>query len=188
MWYWLDQRRCCLYSKSVSEAHQFVRVEFQRFKAFAQFTLTLRHFNILVGPNNAGKSTVLAAFRILAAAMRRAEARKAEIVRGPDGRTYGYLIDLRAISVAEENIFFNYDDDEPASVVFTLSNQNQLTLYFPEQGTCYLIADAHGREISTPTAFRAQFNCPIGFVPILGPVEHNERLYGRDAARLVDST
>ncbi len=68
--------------------------------------------------------------------------------------------------------------------MFTLSNQNQLTLYFPEQGTCYLIADAHGREIITPTGFRAQFNCPIGFVPILGPVEHNERLYGRDAAPL----
>ncbi len=116
--------------------------------------------------------------------MRRAEARKAEIVRGPHGKNIGYLIDLRAISVAEENIFFNYDDDDPASVAFTLSNRNQLTLYFPEQGTCYLIADAHGREIITPTGFRAQFNCPIGFVPILGPVEHNERLYGRDAAPL----
>ena len=47
------------------ERHQFVRVEFSHFKAFKSFTLTLRHFNILVGPNNAGKSTILAAFRIL---------------------------------------------------------------------------------------------------------------------------
>jgi predicted ATPase len=54
------------------EPTRFVRVEFIRFKAFKRFNLSLRHFNILVGPNNAGKSTVLAAFRILAAGMRRA--------------------------------------------------------------------------------------------------------------------
>jgi predicted ATP-dependent endonuclease of OLD family len=38
-----------------------------RFKAFSTFALHLRHFNILVGPNKSGKSTILAAFRILAA-------------------------------------------------------------------------------------------------------------------------
>jgi predicted ATPase len=31
---------------------------------------------------------------------------------------------------------------------------------------------------------KTQFNCPIGFVPILGPVEHHEQLYEKEAARL----
>ena len=87
-----------------------MRVEFTRFKAFKKFNLTLRHFNILVGPNNAGKSTVISAFRILAAAMRIANRKKAEVVKGPLGITHGYSVDLKAISVAEENLFFNYDD------------------------------------------------------------------------------
>jgi predicted ATPase len=65
--------------------HQFTKVKFNRFKAFRDFSLDLRHVNILIGPNNAGKSTILAAFRILAAALRRATARKATPVRGPDG-------------------------------------------------------------------------------------------------------
>ena len=52
--------------------HHFIRVEFHRFKVFRNFTVNLRSFNILVGPNNAGKSTILAAFRILASAMRKA--------------------------------------------------------------------------------------------------------------------
>ena len=39
----------------MTEKHHFVRVDFTRFKAFDSFTLNLRHFNILVGPNNAGK-------------------------------------------------------------------------------------------------------------------------------------
>jgi predicted ATPase len=51
----------------MTELHHFVRVDFHRFKAFSTFALHLRHFNILVGPNKSGKSTILAAFRILAA-------------------------------------------------------------------------------------------------------------------------
>ena len=168
----------------MADLHHFVRVEFHHFKAFQQFTLYMRHFNILIGPNNAGKSTILAAFRILAAAIRRAGSRKPEAVRGPNGRTLGYLVDLSAISVAEENIFHNYDDNEAATVTFTLTNKNSLLLYFTEPGSCYLIADAQGRRVDSPASFRKQFNCPIGFVPILGPVEHNENLYQVEAARL----
>ena len=164
--------------------HQFVRVDFQRFKAFASFSLQLRHFNILVGPNNSGKSTILAAFRILAAAMRTANTRKPKMGAGPNGRTLGYAVELNSISVAEENLFFNYDDSKAATVTFRLSNQNELTLYFPRQGVCFLIADAQGKSVTTPSAFRSQFNCLIGFVPILGPIEHNENLYAKEAARL----
>lgn len=168
----------------MSSGHQFTRVEFRRFKAFKSFSLALRHFNILVGPNNAGKSTILAAFRILAAGMRRASRFKPAYVIGPNGRSLGYVIDLGAISVGEENIFYNYDDSEPAKVTFTLSNGNRLILYFPEQGTCYLLAEAARPRITGPALFKAHFNALIGFVPILGPVEHNERLYEKEAARL----
>ena len=96
----------------------------------------------------------------------------------------GYEVDLAAISVAEENIFYNYQQEEPAQVVFHLSNGNSLTLFFPEPGACLLLPDAQGRGFSSPTTFRNQFNCPIGFVPILGPVEQHEPLFEKEAARL----
>jgi hypothetical protein len=168
----------------MSDVHQFVRVDFHRFKAFERFALHLRHFNILVGPNNAGKSTILAAFRILAAALRIALSRKPEVVRGPSGNSFGHFINLAGASVAEENIFFNYDDSKAATVVFTLSNRNVLRLYFPEKNSCYLIPETEGPAPKSPSAFRRDFNCPIGFVPILGPVDQNERLYQEEAARL----
>jgi hypothetical protein len=40
-------------------------------KAFREFSLSLDRFNILVGPNDAGKSTIVGAFRILAEGLRR---------------------------------------------------------------------------------------------------------------------
>lgn len=164
--------------------HQIVRVEFNRFKAFRRFTINLKHFNILVGPNNAGKSTIITAFRILSAAMRRANSRNPSLVQGPNGSVRGYEVDLESISVAAENIFYNYEDDVPASVVFKISNNNELMLYFPEQGVCRLIPTTQGRPIQNTTAFKNNFKCPIGFVPILGPVEHHEPLYEKEAARL----
>lgn len=168
----------------MTETHQFVRVDFCRFKAFDTFTLHLRQFNILVGPNNAGKSTILAAFRILAAAMRKASTRNPEMIVGPRGNTFGYVIDLSAISVAEENIFYNYVDSEGATVTFKLSNGNELLLYFPQQGACFLIPEVQGKSTRTTSSFRSNFNCQIGFVPILGPVEHHEPLFEKEAARL----
>lgn len=167
----------------MSELQTFTRVQFQNFKAFARFTLDLKHFNILVGPNNAGKSTILTAFRILAAAMRKASSRKPQIINGPLGPTRGYQVDLTGIAVSEENIFYNYDSSEPATVSFTTSNGNKLVLWFPEQGASYLVLDS-ARPVTAPSHFKSQFNCSIGFVPILGPVEPNERLYDKEAARL----
>lgn len=169
----------------MAELERYVRVDFDQFKAFSKFTINIRNFNILVGPNNAGKSTVLAAFRILSAALRKATSRRPEIVSGPDGQVYGYTVDLQNISVASENIFHNYRDDTPAIIKFSLSNKNELILYFYEQGACNLIAvNNNGKTPQSPKDFQRHFNAPIGFVPILGPVDHDEVLYGKEAARL----
>jgi hypothetical protein len=47
-----------------------------------------------------------------------------------------------------------------------------------------LIVEANGKTNHSPSTFKAQFNCSIGFVPILGPLEHNELLFEKEAARL----
>ncbi|MGD0947393.1 MAG: AAA family ATPase [Candidatus Binatia bacterium] len=56
----------------MSDRVSFTSVEFRNFKAFERFSVTLQDMNVLVGPNNSGKSTVIGAFRVLAAALRRA--------------------------------------------------------------------------------------------------------------------
>ncbi|MGH9403300.1 MAG: ATP-dependent nuclease [Terriglobia bacterium] len=140
-------------------------------------------FNILVGPNNSGKSTILGAFRILAEAIRKARAKSPTFVQGPHGETRGYQVGLGNIPVATENIFYNYNDDHPASVSFRISTGSHLTLFFPERGTCNLIWETSGKPITSPSTFRRHFDIEVGFVPILGPVEHDEPLYHKEAAR-----
>ena len=162
---------------------RYTRVTFKRFKAFESFTLNLRRMNVMVGPNNAGKSTILAAFRILAEGLRKANRRRPELVEAPEGLRYGYSVDFAALSVGHENIFFNYHDSKPASVTFSLTGHKRLVLYFPETQKCHLFADDPKTQIRSPTQFKSAFRCPIGFVPILGPVEQDEGLYRSETAR-----
>lgn len=139
---------------------------------------------MLVGPNNAGKSTVITAFRILAEAMRKARSRNPELLDGPDGQCFGYRVSLSGLPVAAENIFSDYDESRPAIVKFRISNGNQLVLYFPERESCMMFLETVQKPVRSTAAFRTQFDCEVAFVPVLGPVEHDEPLYQKDAARL----
>lgn len=164
--------------------HRITSARFTRYKAFHNFQIALHDFNVLVGPNNAGKSTLIGAFRILAEGLRKARAKSPERldVRGFAG--WGYRLNISELPIASENIFFDYDDSEPAQIKFRISNGNHLRLHFPEQGECILIAETSDRTPKSPSQFKANFDVDIGFVPILGPVEQKELLYSKEAARL----
>lgn len=161
----------------------FVSVRFRNFKAFKSFTVSLGAFDILVGPNNAGKSTVIGAFRILAEGLRRARARNPEYSNASAIRNYCYPVNLRDLPVSTENVFCDYDDSEPAVAEFTISNGNRLRLIFPESDSCVLVCETRGRPVRSTGDFKREFDVAISFVPVLGPVEHDEELNQPETAR-----
>lgn len=159
-------------------------IRYSNYKTFRQYSVAIDEFNILVGPNNSGKSTVIGSLKILAEALRKARVRNPVLVEGPNGTVRGYEVDLSNVPVATENIFYNYDDATPAKLTFHLSNGAELQLYFPERDVCLMIPETDGKTVTTTSQFKKHFDIPIGFVPVLGPVEHDEQLYQQEAARL----
>ncbi len=129
--------------------------------------------NILVGPNNSGKSTILGALRALRVAMRRAGRTSAEIAQGPNGQRFGWLIPEKSLPISLENVHTDYQDAE-SEIDFRFSNGNHLKLYFPHDGGCVLFADTEGPQVRTSQRFRSAFPVEIVDVPVLGPVEHEE--------------
>ena len=162
--------------------HNITSIHFKNYKAFSDFSVTLGEFNVLVGPNNAGKSTVLGALRILAEAIRKANSRNPEWVPAEKNETFGYRVDLADLPVSTENVFHDYNDAEPAVITFRVSNGNKLRLVFPERGKCSLICDAK-KVVRSVSSFKSEFDLRIAFVPVLGPVEHNEQLFLKETAR-----
>lgn len=160
----------------------FTKVHFDRFKAFESFTLIIKSFNVIVGPNNAGKSTILAAFRILAAGIRKANSKNPELLN--DYSKYGYRVSITQLSIAENNIFYNYDDSAEASIVFYLSNKNKIKVVFTPDRQCFMIPESVNRVVKSVGDFKKEFNCPISYIPILGPLEHDEPRFEKEAARV----
>ena len=100
--------------------------------------------------------------------------------KGLDCRAHPIMLD--GLPVSTENVFHNYDESNPATIEFRLSNGNVLNLYFPERGQCYLLPISESPARS-PSEFKRYYDVEIAFVPTLGPVEHNERFYQKEAAR-----
>ena len=159
------------------------KIRFANYKTFRSYLVSLGGFNILVGPNNAGKSTVIGALRILSEGIKRAHSRKAEYLDTAVHRGFGYRIDLEDLPISTENIFTDYDETEPARIDFEIAPGGKMSLIFPEPDTCILVADTGGRVPQTPTEFKREFDFSLSFVPVLGPVEHNEQMFQFDAAR-----
>src|ERR1022692_95971 len=139
--------------------------------------------SLLVGPNNCGKSTVIDAFKILSVAIRRARAKKPDLLIGPSGRSFhGYEVSPEVVAVSLENSHTDYSDAE-TTISFRLSNSNRLELYFPRDGGCRLMPISQGRTVTTVAAFKAEYPVTVAVVPVLGRLEHEERLLEKETVQ-----
>jgi AAA15 family ATPase/GTPase len=138
--------------------------------------------NVLVGPNNAGKSTVLDAFRVLAAAHRFALRRNPSPLQIKDQAIVGYDIPAAQIPISLANIHFDYQAEQETSALFSLDNGNKLKLSFYDNSRCVLTIDARQRTTNTQQ-FKRNFPVSIYSIPTLGPLEEEEELLSDEYVR-----
>jgi UDP-2,3-diacylglucosamine pyrophosphatase LpxH len=150
-------------------------INFQHYKAFERFSVSLEHVNVLTGSNNAGKSTVIGALRALAIALRSARSRSPERLQLGEERVEGYRISQKVLPISIENVLTDYADGR-SKISFRLSNGNRLTLHFDAEEGCVLVAEAKEKVIRTAASFKEHFPLDITVVPVLGAVEHKEPL------------
>jgi AAA15 family ATPase/GTPase len=160
----------------------FTSVRFQNFKSLRDFTVRLRAMNVLVGPNNAGKSTVLDAFRVLTAALRFASRRVPGPLQVNDQAIVGYEIPTAQIPISLANIHFDYQAEQETSVTFSLDNGNKLKLSFYDNSRCILTMESRQRTTNT-YQFKRNFPASIYSIPTLGPLEEEEELLSDEYVR-----
>jgi energy-coupling factor transporter ATP-binding protein EcfA2 len=163
------------------------RIEFSNFKAFGNYSVNIGDVNILVGPNNSGKSTIIGALRTLDAAVRFARGRQpARVYAGEEGFV-GYRIPGESVPISLENVHTDYNGNE-SKVTFHLSNGNALVLVFPTDGGCILVPLSKNGIENTTKIFRHEFPVNLTIVPVLGPIEHNEQRRERSTVVAAVST
>ncbi len=152
-------------------------IHFLNFKAFQDFSIVLKDFNILTGPNNNGKSTILDGLRVLHSAYRFASRYNPKIINSPFGSAqYGYEIPSSSIPIILDNIQTDFNTSEPSTIKFKFDQGKVLSLYFHPEYPIYLFFDTPNKAPLTSSSFRKEFPLNISIVPTLGPFEVEEEL------------
>lgn len=146
-------------------------VQFKNFKTLENYSVSLDKVNILVGPNNAGKSSILDAFRILHGAYRSVSRKNPGILAG--GRC-GYIVSASSIPIAIEHVHTNYND-LPAVLTYRFGGGKAIQIEFSKSGLITL--ETLGAVPKTAKSFRDEFPLQLYVMPTLGPLENEESIY-----------
>jgi AAA domain, putative AbiEii toxin, Type IV TA system len=154
------------------------RLQLQHFKGFERFDIAFKDDNWLVGPNNAGKSTIIAALRTAAQMASFAQRRVPEHFptdRGVEVPSHWYT--PGRYGLVEENLRHEFRDVETRLEV-TFSSRARLTAVWPrpsgEEEAYFYLRASDGVYVRTTAEARALLP-DVGVVPILEPVQHREK-------------
>lgn len=164
------------------------RIELRNFRKHQQFTVFCRERNILVGPNNAGKSSILDALRLFADVQRFAEHRVPRFQSFEElGVCAAYEMANSNFSVTLENIANNFSDDY-AEIIITHQNDSSLHIRLnPEKIPCVFVKTELKIE-KTKKFFSRVFPEKVIIVPTLSTFEDMEKINDPDYVRSVEYT
>jgi hypothetical protein len=159
------------------------RVEITNFRKFTRFSLRLRGGNILVGPNNSGKSSLLDGFRVLEACLRHVRTRNPALVNiANEGVFYGYEVPENVLPFSLANATYNYSDDDAILAFQNTKGIRAIVRLHPGRATRFYI-DSDGARLATSSKFRGAADTDLVIVPTLTPLEADEQYVMDDTAR-----
>ncbi|WP_158251849.1 ATP-dependent endonuclease [Cryobacterium sp. M15] len=162
----------------------------KNFRSFVNFKVSFGNGAYLVGPNNAGKSTLLTAIRVADTLVRYAHRRKPDkLVTDRDVRLSGYPIGLREFPALRDSLRFEFGSAETRLELIWKSGA-KLTAVWPEENSdddgseesFFYLTAPDGSIVKTVSQAKSLFP-QLGLVPLLTPTEHTEKLLADDYVR-----
>jgi hypothetical protein len=151
------------------------RLSLRGFKAFERFTLNLTGDAYLAGPNNAGKTTLIAALRVTAQMLRIAMRRNpTDVFNDGSQEVLGYAFTGTQVGLEEENLRHEFRDLE-ARIVARFRNDAVVTAVWPIEGAGdpFFYLQQGRASINNLNQARDAFPS-VGIVPVLSPVDREE--------------
>lgn len=154
---------------------KLISMNIVNFKAFKKFKIHFKDMNIMIGSNNSGKTTIISALRLLAVALEHGKKKK-PVVRRYKHKNKVYDIPKSKLPIPLENIHNDYRDEDDSYIEFTFENNAVLTMFFPNIGECSFVTDIDGYEVTNKSRFSEYFPANAVQIPILGPLESEEKM------------
>lgn len=155
----------------------------ENFRGFDKHKIPLNAVTVIVGQNNAGKSTLVEAFRLIAIVTGRY--RNLNYYTSPSWAElpkayYGVSPSLQNLEINFDSIFHRYGDP-PAIITANFKDESSVTIYLAGEDKIFaVIRDQNGKIIkSRQQAYKA--NLPtVSIMPQVAPVQRNENILNAD--------
>jgi hypothetical protein len=165
-------------SCSNGEKRMLKDLKLRNFRAFQDFRLTFSDGAYLIGPNNAGKSTVLTALRVADVLIRLARRRKPDDARVDGDRKYPiWPMPLTDFPALRESVRHEFRGHE-ARLELNWKSGAKLVGIWPEEDDdtsepFFFLERRPGMPVRDVKQAREAFP-QLGVIPILGPIDHTE--------------
>lgn len=157
----------------------------QNFRGFADHVVEFTPFTLLIGQNNAGKTTIIEALRVIAVAQSKVATAKFlmspnDFIEHFSGPVFRFS--LKTLDFDEGNIHHNYDVDSPAAITARFKNNCSIRVYLgsePADRYCqFQVAGGqkvNSRAVGSNPKFQKIFVMPPVGMLLLNETERDKR-------------
>lgn len=158
------------------------RLDLHNFKCFQQHELPLRDLTIIVGRNNAGKSTLIEALRLISLVVQRyGNLAYCDAPEWSDlpARTRGVMPSLEGIRIDLEHVFYQYGQP-PARLLATFGNHATVEVYIgPNNQVFGVVRDRLGHAVGNKREAKSVQIRPVAILPQVRPLARDETVLTR---------
>ncbi|NQT82118.1 AAA family ATPase [bacterium] len=151
----------------------------KNFRGFEDHLLPIRPTTVIVGRNNAGKSSIAEALRLLSIVVNRHRALNfLDVPSWLRGREVvpGVRPSLRGLEINFKTIFHRYEDP-PAVISATFDSGAKVVIYVGQDADVHaIIEDSRGRRVRTKRQARTAGIPSLATLPQIGPLAREEQV------------
>ena len=159
------------------------KLQLENFKCYKKATINFKELSIIVGENNAGKSCLIEALRLVSKAAQ--GSKKRDYVAPPNefdlpAAVKGFPLDTQKLKIDLGIIIYFYNLAKYAKIIATFYDKSRIEIYLNEKHAFAVIYDENGIVMKTKQQAEKLNLDKIGILPQIGPIRENEKLLSKD--------
>ena len=152
------------------------KIRLKKYRCFEDTIVVLKKLTLIVGSNNAGKSSITEALRIIGYSIRKFKSARYEympsVLKLPL-TTKGIELNLEDLRVDIRTIVYQYQEDSPAEIIATFDNKIRISIYLTPNYV-YALLYANGKNVTRKSEAQKLDSLSLHAMPQLTLIQEDE--------------
>lgn len=160
-------------------------IQLENYRCFEKTKIKVKQVSIFVGKNNAGKSSLIEALRMVAMAIRKSTSaiyKELPLEFGLGHRIKGFKLDVDKLKIDLRGIVYLYEQ-KIAKIITTLDSGTKIEIYLNTSYAYAVLYDYDGENIKSKSRAKDSRIERVEILPQLGLIKENEKRLDDDTVR-----